>query len=59
VAVRADYFIDPSLTRTGHRAFLAAIQVFARFFGKVMPGWMALTLILHLFFALADLALAS
>ena len=43
------FFIHPSLTRADHRAFLPAIQVFARFFGKVMPVWMALTLALHLF----------
>jgi hypothetical protein len=28
--------------------FLPAIQVFARFFGKIMPIWMPVTLILHL-----------
>jgi hypothetical protein len=43
------FFIHPSLTRADHRAFLPAIQVFARFFGKVMPWWMSLTLVLHLF----------
>src|SRR5271166_868127 len=43
------FFIHPSLTRADHRAFLPAIQVFARFFGKVMPVWMALTLAPHLF----------
>ena len=43
------FFIHPSLTRADHRAFLPAIQVFARFFGKLMPVWMPLTLALHLF----------
>jgi hypothetical protein len=42
------FFIHPSLTRAGHKAFLPAIQVFARFFGKIMPIWMAGTLLLHL-----------
>ena len=43
------FFVHPSLTRADHRAFLPAIQVFARLFGKVMPVWMPLTLALHLF----------
>jgi hypothetical protein len=42
------FFVHPSLTRAGHKAFLPAIQVFARFFGKIMPIWMAGTLLLHL-----------
>jgi hypothetical protein len=42
------FFIHPSLTRADHRAFLPAIQVFARFFGKIMPIWMAGTLLFHL-----------
>ena len=42
------FFIHPSLARADHRAFLPAIQVFARFFGKIMPIWMAGTLLLHL-----------
>src|ERR1700730_11085124 len=42
------FFIHPSLARVDHRAFLPAIQVFARFFGKIMPIWMPVTLILHL-----------
>jgi anthrone oxygenase-like protein len=42
------FLIHPSLERVDHRAFLPAIQVFARFFGKIMPIWMAGTLLLHL-----------
>ena len=42
------FFIHPSLARVDHRALLPAIQVFARFFGKIMPIWMAVTLLLHL-----------
>ena len=42
------FFIHRSLARADHRAFLPAIQVFARFFGKIMPIWMAGTLLLHL-----------
>jgi Domain of unknown function (DUF1772) len=42
------FFIHPSLAREDHRAFLPAIQVFARFFGKIMPIWMAGTPLLHL-----------
>ena len=42
------FFIHPTLTRVNHRAFLPAIQVFAGFFGKIMPIWMAVTLLLHL-----------
>jgi len=42
------FFIHPSLSRIDDRAFLPAIQVFARFFGKIMPIWMAVTLLLHL-----------
>ena len=42
------FFIHASLTRADHRAFLPAIQVFARFFGKIMPIWMSGTLLFHL-----------
>ena len=42
------FFIHPSLARDDHRALLPAIQVFARFFGKIMPIWMTGTLFLHL-----------
>jgi hypothetical protein len=42
------FFIHPSLARDNHRALLPAIQVFARFFGKIMPIWMSGTLVLHL-----------
>ena len=42
------FFVHPSLTRAGHRNFLPAIQVFARLFGKIMPIWMAATLLFHL-----------
>jgi hypothetical protein len=42
------FFIHRSLARVDHRAFLPAIQVFARIFGKIMPIWMPVTLILHL-----------
>jgi hypothetical protein len=41
-------FIHPVLARTDHERFLPAIQVFAALFGKVMPFWMAATLVLHL-----------
>jgi hypothetical protein len=42
------FFIHPSLAREDHQAFLPAIQVFARLFGKIMPIWMSATLLLHL-----------
>jgi Domain of unknown function (DUF1772) len=42
------FFIHRSLARADHRAFLPAIQVFARFFGTIMPIWMPATLIFHL-----------
>jgi hypothetical protein len=42
------FFIHPSLDRANDRNFLPAVQVFARFFGKIMPIWMAGTLLLHL-----------
>jgi hypothetical protein len=42
------FLIHPSFSRIDDRAFLPAIQVFARFFGKIMPIWMAGTLLLHL-----------
>ena len=41
-------FIHPALSRAHHERFLPAIQVFATLFGKVMPFWMAATLLLHL-----------
>jgi len=41
-------FIHPVLARTDHERFLQVIQVFAALFGKVMPFWMAATLVLHL-----------
>jgi len=41
-------FIHPVLARTDHERFLPAVQVFAALFGKVMPFWMAATLVLHL-----------
>ena len=40
-------YIHPALARTDHERFLPAIQVFAALFGKVMPFWMAATLLLH------------
>jgi hypothetical protein len=42
------FFIHPSLSKDDHRAFLPAIQVFARFFGNIMPIWMTGTLFLYL-----------
>jgi MFS superfamily sulfate permease-like transporter len=42
------FFVHPTLTRAGHRTYLPAIQVFARCFGKIMPIWMAATLLLHI-----------
>jgi hypothetical protein len=41
-------FIHPALSRTNHERFLPAIQVFAGLFGKIMPLWMAATVLLHL-----------
>jgi hypothetical protein len=41
-------FIHPVLARTDHERFLPAIQVFAALFGKIMPFWVAATLVLHL-----------
>ncbi|MEK7953906.1 DUF1772 domain-containing protein [Luteolibacter soli] len=41
-------FIHPSLSKADHKHFIPAIQVFAKLFGKVMPFWMAATLLLHL-----------
>ncbi len=46
------FFIHPSLTRTDHKAFIPAIQVFAKLFGKIMPFWMTGTLGFHLVLAL-------
>jgi hypothetical protein len=45
--------------RVLHRAFLPAIQVFARFFGKIMPIWMAGTLLFHLSLLWLTLAMAG
>ncbi|NET48084.1 MAG: DUF1772 domain-containing protein [Merismopedia sp. SIO2A8] len=42
-------FIHPSLSHQDHRSNLSAIQVFANFYGKVMPIWMATTTVLHIF----------
>ncbi len=42
------FFIHPSLSKTDHERHIPAIQVFARLFGRVMPFWMAGTLLLHL-----------
>jgi uncharacterized membrane protein len=53
------FFIHPSLQRENHQGFIPAIQVFARFFGKIMPFWMIGTTILHLilvYFAWANLS---
>jgi len=47
-------FIHPSLSRTDHQGFIPAIQVFAKLFGRVMPFWMAGTLLLHLALAWAQ-----
>jgi uncharacterized membrane protein len=47
------FFIHPSLSRVDHRRFLPAIQVFARLFGRVMPFWMAGTLVFHFVLAWA------
>jgi uncharacterized membrane protein len=41
-------FIHPALSRTHHERFLPAIQIFAGLFGKIMPFWMAGTVLLHL-----------
>ena len=41
-------FIHPALSRSQHERFLPAIQVFAALFGKIMPFWMAATVLLHL-----------
>jgi hypothetical protein len=48
------FFIHPSLTRSDHKAFIPAIQVFARLLGRIMPFWMAGTLAAHLALALAS-----
>ena len=42
------FFIHPSLVRAGHQSFIPAIQVFAKFFGRIMPFWMTGTLAFHL-----------
>jgi hypothetical protein len=41
------FLIHPSLSRTDHRGLLPAIQVFARYFGKIMPFWMTGTSVFH------------
>ncbi len=41
-------FIHPALSRAHHERFLPAIQVFAALFGKIMPFWMAGTVLFHL-----------
>jgi hypothetical protein len=41
-------FIHPALSRAQHERFLPVIQVFAALFGKIMPLWMAATVLLHL-----------
>jgi hypothetical protein len=41
-------FIHPALSRADHERFLPAIQVLAALFGKIMPFWMAATVLLHL-----------
>jgi anthrone oxygenase-like protein len=41
-------FIHPALARADHERFLPAIQVLAALFGKIMPFWMAATVLLHL-----------
>ena len=46
------FFIHPSLTQSDHKAFIPAIQVFARLLGRIMPFWMAGTLAAHLALAL-------
>jgi hypothetical protein len=47
------FFIHPSLSKTNPERFIPAIQVFAKLFGRVMPFWMAGTLLLHLALAWA------
>jgi uncharacterized membrane protein len=42
-------FIHPSLSRQDHRSNLSAIQLFAHLYGGVMPIWMAVTTVLHIF----------
>src|SRR3981081_1795441 len=42
------FLIHPSLSRHDNVRFLPAIQLFAKLFGRIMPFWMAGTLILHL-----------
>jgi hypothetical protein len=42
------FLVHPSLSRADHRGFLPAIQVLAHYFGKIMPFWMAGTLVFHL-----------
>jgi hypothetical protein len=41
------FLIHPALSRSNHLKFLPAIQVLADLFGKIMPVWMAATLIAH------------
>jgi hypothetical protein len=42
------FLIHPSLSRNNHVQFLPAIQIFANLFGRIMPFWMAATLLLHI-----------
>jgi hypothetical protein len=53
------FFIHPSLARVDHRAFLPAIQVFARFFGKDHANLDASNADPPSPIALADLAMAG
>jgi hypothetical protein len=41
------FLIHPSLSRSDHRGLLPAIQGLAHYFGKIMPFWMAGTLVLR------------
>ena len=41
-------FLHPVLAQKNHREFLPVIQIFASFFGTVMPFWMGITLCAHL-----------
>lgn len=42
-------FIHPSLSGDDHRLHLPAIQRFARLYGRVMPLWMGVTTVMHIF----------
>jgi Domain of unknown function (DUF1772) len=41
-------FVHPAMSRADHERFLPAIQVLAALFGRIMPFWMAATVLLHL-----------